>query len=277
MKLLRAPRRALAALATALTALGIVFLANSASAQGTTTPKPTVVLVHGAFADASGWEGVITRLRHDGYPVIAPATPLRGLSSDAAYIASVVKSVTGPVILVGHSYGGAVITNAARGLDNVKALVYAEAFIPDQGEATAVAANPAKYPNSQLGPDTLLQRAYPNPSAPGGVDQDLYINPQFFRRVFAADVSAAQAEAMALSQRPLAQAAFLEPSGAPAWKTIPSWALIATEDHAIDPDGARYMAKRAGAHITEVRASHVIMVTHPDAVVRVIIDADKHS
>ena len=230
-------------------------------------PKPTVVLVHGSFADASGWNGVIYRLSREGYPVLAPANPLRSLSGDAAYIASVVRTIPGPVILVGHSYGGAVITNAARQAPNVKALVYIAAFALDRGE-TAFGTF-AVFPGSQL-PLALKLRPY---SAPGDVGLDGYIDTDRFHEVFCADVPAATAAIMAASQRPSTVASSIEPSGEPAWKTIPSWYMVAKQDRVIPPDAERFMAKRAGAHTVEIDSSHVAMISHPDPVTDLIRSA----
>jgi pimeloyl-ACP methyl ester carboxylesterase len=227
-------------------------------------PKPTIVLIHGAFADASGWAGVITRLQNRGYAVLAPANPLRGVTSDSAYIASVLSTITGPVVLVGHSYGGEVITNAASGNANVKALVYIAGFAPDEGETTAGLA--AAFPPSMLTPQNLVFRPFP-----GGVDG--YINPTVFREVFAADVPAGTTAVMAASQRPAALSTLSDISGVPAWKTIPSWYLVANQDHAISPDLERFMAARMHAHTVQIDSSHAAMVSHPDAVTDLILSA----
>ena len=226
-------------------------------------PKPTIVLVHGAFADASSWSLVATALMREGYPVIAPANPLHGVKSDSDYIASVLASITGPIVLVGHSYGGVVITNAAVGNPNVKALVYIAAFAPDQGESLASIG--AQFPDSDLGA-SILQRA-----TPGGVD--LYIQSNAFRQVFAADLPRVVTTTMAAGQRPLGVDGFTETSGVPAWATIPSWFMVAGNDRAIDPAAERFMAGRAHAHTTEIRSSHVAMLSHPAAVVAMIDDA----
>lgn len=241
----------------------------------TTAPssKPTVVLVHGAFADASGWSAEICRLRQLGYSVIAPANPLRGLTSDADYIRSVLATITGPIVLVGHSYGGAVITNAARGVPNVKALVYAGAFVPDEGQSIVTSYDGTKYPGSLLGPATTEVRPAPNAAAAGDQDLDIYIAAAHFREVFAGDRSRAAALTMAATQRPLSLTANNEPSGAPAWKTIPSWDLITLNDKAISPGGQKFMAQRAHAHISTVRSAHDVMISHPGAVVRTILTA----
>lgn len=235
--------------------------------------KPTVVFVHGAFADASGWDSEVRTLSRMGYPVYAPANPLRGLTADADYIRAFLQTVDGPVVLVGHSYGGAVITNAARGVDAVKALVYISAFALENGESCAQASDPTKYRGSLLGPDTLTVRPVPNAAAPGGTDEDLYIAIDSFRAVFAADQSPQAARTLALTQRPLSSFAFNEPSGEPAWKTVPSWALVSLEDRAIGTEAERAMAQRAKARITYVHAAHDSLITRPNLVVRLVLDA----
>lgn len=245
---------------------------NAAEAAASTHPhhgpKPTVVLVHGAFADSSSWNGMITRLEHDGYPVIAAANPLRALDSDSAYISSLLSTIPGPVILVGHSYGGAVITDAAVGHANVKALVYIAAFAPDQGESALGLTG--MNPGSQLGA-ALVVRPY---SAAGGDGQDGYVDPAKFRAVFAADVPASTAGLMAAEQRPVALAALQGASGVPAWKTIPSWYLVAGADQAIPAATEKFMAQRAGAHTVVVpNASHAVMVSHPDRAEDLIVEA----
>jgi pimeloyl-ACP methyl ester carboxylesterase len=232
--------------------------------------KPTIVLVHGAFADASSWNPVIERLQNDGYEVLAPANPLRGVSADAAYIRSVLAQVPGPIVLVGHSYGGFVITNAATGNQNIKALVYIAAFVPDQGDS--VQSLGQKIPGGMIGPDTLNIRAYPLPDGTQG--QEGYIKPSVFRQIFAADLPARQTNVLAAAQRPASLLSLGEPSGPPAWKTIPSWYLLPTRDFAIGSDLERFMAKRAHARITEARgASHVVMLSQPDKTVDLIESA----
>lgn len=242
------------------------FIGATASAQEP-MHKPAIVLVHGAFADASSWNGVISRLQKDGYFVIAAANPLRGIKSDGAYIGSLVGDLQEPVVLVGHSYGGNVITEAANGHSNVKALVYVSAFAPDTGETVAELAG--KFPGSTLG----QALAPPAELADGG--KDLYIFQNKFRAQFAADVPAAQAALMAATQRPLAQAALDEKSGDAAWKTIPSWFIYGDADKNIPPQAMAFMAQRAHARDTVVvkGASHVVMVSHPDAVAKLIEEA----
>jgi pimeloyl-ACP methyl ester carboxylesterase len=229
----------------------------------------TVVLVHGAFADASNWAGVIPILQAAGVAVLAPANPLRGIDHDAAYIASVASQIPGPVLLVGHSYGGAVITNAGSRADNVRGLVYVGAFIPDEGETLQNLADQAT--DSKVLP-ALRPTQYPtNPgSAP---DSEFIIDPASFHEVFCADLPAEQAAILAVSQRPLAGVSFGEPTRNPAWKTLPTWAIISPGDFVIGPAGERFMAERAGATITEVEASHAMMISQPQAIADVILTA----
>ncbi|MFE2429377.1 alpha/beta fold hydrolase [Streptomyces sp. NPDC059373] len=259
---------AIVAAAASLGAGALLALPASAAQASPRAPKPTIVLVHGAFADASGFDTVVRRLQRDGYRVIAPANPLRSLSGDSAYLKALLKTVSGPVVLVGHSYGGAVITNAATGNANVKALVYLAAFALDKGET--VASIGTKFPGSHLTPDALNQV----PLTGGGAD--LYIKPDKFRDVFLSNrLSAARAAVLAATQRPAAAAGLAEVSGTPAWKTIPSWYLVARQDHAIAPAAERSMAKRAKAHTVEVNAPHAVYLTDPGAVTRLILDAAK--
>jgi len=229
--------------------------------------KPTIILVHGAFADASSWNGVIARLERDGFAVIAAANPLRGVASDAVTVSGLVRSIHGPVVLVGHSYGGPVITAAANGNTNVKALVYVAGFVPDTGETALTLA--AKFSGSTLG-DSLTTIALPDG------DEDLYIRPERFRAQFAADVPAAQAAAMAATQRPVTLSALGEPAaGAPSWKRLPSYVIYGTEDRNIPAAAMAFMASRAQARKTVALdgASHALMVSHPDKVASLIEDA----
>jgi pimeloyl-ACP methyl ester carboxylesterase len=231
--------------------------------------KPTIVLVHGAWADASSWSPVIKRLQSDGYTVYAPPDPLRGIASDAAYLDSFLKPIHGPIVLVGHSYGGAVITNAATTDPAVKALVYVDAFIPDQGQTILqlVSAQPGSYLHAdsttfnsvQFGPD------------PG--DEDLYVLPSVFPGAFANGLSPRLAAELAASQRPLAASALQEQSGPPAWATIRSWSVIGTQDHVIPPAEQVAMSTHAGAQITEIDAPHLSMLADPSDVTRVIVKA----
>ncbi|WP_326685220.1 alpha/beta hydrolase [Streptomyces microflavus] len=233
--------------------------------------KPTVVLVHGAFADASGWGATVDRLRRDGYPVQAIANPLRGLDYDTSYLTGVLKNIAGPKILVGHSYGGAVISNAAASVPGVKALVYVAAWVPDKGETLGDLIE--KHTDPAVKPLPLKNITYTRPDATAGTD--VFIDPARFRASFAADVPASEAALMAASQRPISVEAFGQPSKEAAWKTLPSWALVAKQDQAIGTRLERFMARRAGAHITEVAGSHAVMVSRPDAVTRIIQQADR--
>jgi pimeloyl-ACP methyl ester carboxylesterase len=229
---------------------------------------PTVVLVHGAFADGSSWNGVIERLQANGVPVIAPANPLRGIAHDSAYTAAIFEQIEGPVLAVGHSYGGAVITNAATAAKNVVGLVYVAAFAPEEGEMLGVVEADSK--DSVLN-SALVPRQYP--TADGGLATEFYIDPAKARDAFAGDLSGEQAALIAATQRPVAESAFSEPNGPPAWKHLPSWSIVATDDKAAGTDVVRSMAERAGATITEVDGSHVIMVSQPQAVAEVILEA----
>ncbi|MDX8520307.1 alpha/beta fold hydrolase [Mesorhizobium dulcispinae] len=228
--------------------------------------KPTIVLVHGAFAESSSWNAVIADLNKDGYAAIAAANPLRSVAGDAAAVSAVIRSISGPVVLVGHSYGGPVITEAANGKNNVKALVYVAGFAPETGESSLTLS--ARFPGSTLG-DALLPVAQPD----GG--QDLYIQPEKFHEQFAADVPSAEAGLMAATQRPIAKAALAEPSGAASWKTIPSYAIYGSADRNIPPAVMKFMAERAHAVKTVIveGASHAVMVSHPDEVAALIEDA----
>jgi len=237
--------------------------------QKPTGTLPTIVLVHGGWDNSTGWNAVVEGLQQRGYPVIAPANPLRELASDAAYVSSILDTIAGPVVLVGHSYGGAVITNAAVGHSNVKALVYIAGFAPDEGESLVQLVT--MNPGSEIGPSTLITRPYP--LAGGGEGIDLYLTREGVRTAFAADVPRRVADQMFATQRPFSQAAFENVSGTPAWKTIPSWYLVASEDHAIPPATQRFMAKRAGAQTSEVRSSHVPQLSRPDDTLRVILKA----
>ncbi|GAA1585663.1 alpha/beta hydrolase [Actinomadura kijaniata] len=229
---------------------------------------PTVVLVHGAFADASGFARLIPELRADGVPVLAPAVPNRGLSGDAAYIASVVRQIDGPVVLVGRSYGGAVITVAGVE-DNVTALVYLAGYALEEGESLGELQG--RFPDPPLA-SALVRREYPT-GVPGGTGTDVYVDPDRFHAVFAADVDAELAEVLAVTQRPLAAAAFAEPATAAAWRTRPSWGTVSTADQTINPDVERFGYQRAGATTVEIDASHLVMLSRPKEVAAVIRDA----
>ncbi|WP_394841729.1 alpha/beta hydrolase [Pendulispora brunnea] len=243
------------------------------TSQRTVDPsKPTVVLVHGAFADSSSWNGVVSRLQQRGYPVIAPANQLRGVETDAASVKSVLKSVTGPIVLVGHSYGGVVISQAAKDEPSVKALVYIAAFIPEAGESAVDLAT--KYPGAKFSPATLRSVKYT--MADGKEGSDTYIRTEAFRDVFAADVPQDTVALMAATQRPVEIAALnTKFTGTPAWKSVPSWALVASGDNAIPAASERFMAERAKAHIVEINASHAVSVSQPEAVANIIDEAGR--
>lgn len=229
----------------------------------------TVVLVHGAFADASSWNGVVERLQAAGRQVTAPANPLRGISIDSAYLAAVFEQIPGPVLAVGHSYGGAVISNAATHAANVAGLVFVAAFAPEEGERLGDVEGGSK--DSVL-MSALVPHKYPNG---GGAETavEFAIDPTKFHDAFAADLPPEQTAVMAATQRPAAESAFSEPAGPPAWKSLPAWAVVATGDKAAGTDVIRSMAERAGATITEVEASHVVMVSQPEAVAEVVLTA----
>lgn len=246
---------------------GAVGMAGTAFTQAAQPrAKPTIVLVHGAFAEGSSWNGVISVLSKDGYTAVAAANPLRSVASDAAAVASVLRSIPGPIVLVGHSYGGPVITEAANGNSNVKALVYVAAFAPETGESSVSLS--AKFPGS------TLSDALTTTSLPGG-GQDLYIRPDRFHDQFAADVPDDEAQLMAATQRPITQAALAEPSNVASWKTLPSYAIYGSADRNIPPAVMAFMAKRAGALKTIVieGGSHALPVSHPNEIASLIEDA----
>jgi len=228
--------------------------------------RPSVVLVHGAFAESAGWHGVIRRLQERGYTALAAANPLRSLSGDAEFVARILDSIQSPVVLVGHSYGGAVISNAALGKENVKALVFVAAFAPEEGESGGELSG--RFPGSTLG-DTLETV----PLADGTMDQ--YIRQEEYHQQFVADVPAEQAALDAVTQRPLRDVALNESSGPPAWKSIPSWFVFGELDKNIPLEAHRFMAERAGTReVVEIEgASHAVGVSHPEEVADVILRA----
>ncbi|WP_306214532.1 alpha/beta fold hydrolase [Actinoplanes sp. RD1] len=237
--------------------------------------KPTIVLVHGAWADASSWNAVATELQSQGYTVLGPPNLLRGPVSDAAYISSfLAQRTTGPVVLVGHSYGGFVITNAATGGGDVRALVYVDAFIPDEGEFVFQILGGSGSALDVPDPTTVLD-IVGYPGAPEG-DAEAFLKPDTVHQSFAQDLPEADRWLIHESQRPITLSANTTPSGAPAWKTLPSWAVIGTEDKVIPAGVKRAQAERAGAKVTEVEGSHVSLVSHPQVVIDTILAAAAH-
>jgi pimeloyl-ACP methyl ester carboxylesterase len=270
-----------ASLAIAGTLLG-AGLAGSATAATTTTAtrhapassaaaaaKPTIVLVHGAWADSSSWNGVIERLQALGYTVDAPPNPLSGVSTDSAYLSDFLSTISGPIILVGHSYGGFVITNAATGNPQVKALVYDDAFIPAAGDTPESLSS--AMPGSCLTPSAL--NFVPYPGAPSG-DAEVYVNQSVFPECFANGLPGSEGAALAAEQQPPVASILSDTlTTTPAWQTIPSWDVIGTADHVIPPAEQVAMAQRAGAHVTEINAPHLSMISNPATVTSVIVDA----
>ncbi|BDT91911.1 alpha/beta hydrolase [Nocardia sputorum] len=251
-------------------ALTVACTASTTTHAGPTpdAPRPTIVLEHGAFADGSSWNEVIERLTHHGYHVVAAANPLLGPAADAAALEAVLGTIDGPVVLVGHSYGGSVISAAAAGNPQVAALVYVAAFLPAPGE-TALDLT-GRFPGSTL--PAALGRI-PITGAGGTPGEDLYIRQDAFHDQFAADVDTDRAALMAATQRPIAQSALEEPATAAAWTDKPTWDVITTEDRNIPVAAQRFMAERAHAHVTEVAASHSVAVSHPGVVADVIEQA----
>ncbi|MET8830461.1 alpha/beta hydrolase [Streptomyces sp. NPDC004610] len=233
--------------------------------------KPTIVLVHGGYADSSCWNATIERLQRKGYTTIAAANPLRGIPTDAPYVASLLDSISGPVVLVAHSMGGTVITNAAAGKSNVKALVYIAAFAPEVGETQGELIT--KFPGSEVEPVSV---PVPYTKADGTTGIDLYLSKDG-QAAFAADISTSEFRVLQATQRPFDADSFIYPTTAAAWKTIPSWGLVAGRDKAIPPACARWMYDRADARkVVEVpQSSHVVMLSHPRVVADLIHDAAK--
>jgi pimeloyl-ACP methyl ester carboxylesterase len=237
------------------------------SATTSDTASLTVVLAHGAYADASSWNGVIERLQAAGVRVAAPANPLRGLSADSANLESFLEQIPGPVLAVGHSYAGALISNAEA--KNVVGLVFVAAFATDEGEVIGEVSATSK---DSILSTALVPLRYPvGDGAETGVE--LAVDPARFGEAIAADLPAEQTAVLAATQRPAAELAFSEPCGPPAWKSLPSWAVVATEDKAAGTDLVRSMAERAGATITEVKGPHLVMISQPEAVADVILTA----
>ncbi|MCI2422106.1 alpha/beta hydrolase [Saccharopolyspora sp. K220] len=247
------------------------------TAPTTSAPKPTIVLVNGAWSDSASWSGVVKRLQDAGYPVAAPPTELRSLSGDSAYLASYLRTIQGPIVLVGQSYGGSVITNAATGNGSVRALVYISAFAPDVGESAA--ALTAKFPGTHITDDpnapvpTALSPV-PFTQADGSTGIDLYANADQYRDVFLSNrLDNADSSELAATQSPVTAAALGDPSGQPAWKTIPSWYLVSDDDHLIPPAAERFMATRAHARTIDADTPHAAQVTNPGIVTSLIEQA----
>jgi len=266
----------LAAIVTSLCATVFVLVTltgrPAATAATRTQAKPTLVLVNGAWANNASWSRVIKRLQNEGYAVVAPPNPLQSLSRDAETIADLLQTIPGPIVLVGHSYGGMVISNAATGNPNVKALVYINAFIPDEGESAL--GLDSGQPGSVLGtgPPNTVFNFVPFPGAAPG-DALLYVKPSVFLKGFTNDLPAKKGTVLEATQGPAVFSALTAPSGPPAWKTIPSWDLVGTIDNAIPSSIQLFMANRAHAHITEVKAGHLSMISQPAAVTKVILEA----
>ncbi len=235
------------------------------------TKKPTIVLVHGAWADASSWDGEVAALQEHGYTVRAISNPLENLTTDAESVAGFLRTIDGPIVLVGHSYGGAVITNAAYGIPNVKALVYVDAAAPDVGETNGSLSGSDSV--LKHNPDSALFDKVPDPGAPPGV-VDLYLKQDVFLRNFGNDLPADVATKLWATQRAASTAAFDTPSRYAAWKTIPSWYFISSGDQIITPTSEHAMAARAHSTVTDFTGgSHLTLISHPDAVTAVILDA----
>jgi pimeloyl-ACP methyl ester carboxylesterase len=247
---------------------GEVMMTDATSA---TSATPTAVFVHGAWADASGFGGVIRALGDRGFAAIGVANPLRHLTGDAAYLAALLRTISGPIVLVGHSYGGAVMSNAAAGNEQVQALVFCNGWMPDEGESIQQLFEESEVFAGSLVPAAIRQVPFTNPDGSEGVD--LYLDREAFPEAFAADVDPETARVMAATQRPWSGAGYAGPSGPPGWRSIPSWYLVGTEDRAIPPAGQRFMAERGNAQIEEVAASHASMVSQPEAVTRLILSA----
>ena len=257
--------------ATGALALAMTGGASADTVSHSSPAKPTVVLVHGAWADGSSWSAVTAQLQDDGYTVDVAPNPLRGLQTDATYLSNYLATISGPIVVVGHSYGGMVITAAATGNVNVQALVYVDAFIPDTGDSTSSLAG--AQPGSALAADpTTVFNFVSDPADPQ--NPDLYVKPNLFPSFFAGGLPAEEANVLAAEQRPIKAGAVQEAlTGAPAWKSIPSWALIGTADQVIPVAEQQAMAARAGSHVVTVNAPHLSMLTKPKAVTNLVEDA----
>jgi pimeloyl-ACP methyl ester carboxylesterase len=243
-----------------LLALTLALTPALAAAPATAAPLPTIVLVHGAFADATSWDGVATLLRQHGYQVMTPDNPLRGPANDAAAVQRTLDTIAGPVVLVGHSYGGFVISNVHD--PKVESLVYIAAFAPVQSEIAQLALDPIRFPGSRLLPPVLQLAVVDDTTGIAGKNIDGYVAPDSFHETFAQDVSDATAADMLAHQRSIAIAANLEPSGAPSWASTPSWYLVSGSDRVIPPASQRFMANRMGADTREIDSSHASLVSH---------------
>ncbi len=279
---MRSIRRILRTSAVAVMACLVgLTLASAASSSAQTTDrspqaKPTIVLVHGAWADGSSWAAVTAKLQREGFTVRVAPNPLRGVESDARYLRDYLATVSGPVVLVGHSYGGMVITSAATDNANVQALVYVNAYIPQEGDT--VGQLTGAQPGSELDPNTSIDAVPLHDAAGNVVDVDLYVKPELFAPLFAAGIPAKIAAVLAAGQRPLTLSALSEPFvGTPAWTTIPSWALIGTADRLLPPAQQEIMAARANAQVVKVDAPHLSMVSDPDEVAELITTAARDS
>ncbi|MFD0362877.1 alpha/beta fold hydrolase [Nocardia sp. GCM10030253] len=261
MNIARSLRAGLVALTVALTPV-------LATAPATAAPLPTIVLVHGAFADTTSWDGVASLLRARGYQVVTPDNPLRGPANDAAAVQRTLDTISGPVVLAGHSYGGFVISNVHD--PKVESLVYIAAFAPVQSEIAQLALDPIRFPGSRLLPPVLQVKVVDDPQGIAGKNIDGYVAPASFHEVFAQDVSDATAADMLAHQRSIAVAANLEPSGPPSWASTPSWFLVSGGDRIIPPASQRFMANRMGARTSEIDAAHASLVSRPDEVAAVV-------
>ncbi|MFE0546448.1 alpha/beta fold hydrolase [Streptomyces sp. NPDC058891] len=266
-------RSVVAAAAAAAGALVLIAGASDTAQASDHThhARPTIVLVHGAWADGSSWNAVTEQLQHQGYTVKVPPNALRGVATDSENLKAYLSTIEGPIVLVGHSYGGMVISNAATGNKNVKSLVYVDAYIPDTGETLGQLTGAEEGSALNVPDPSTVFNFVPIPN--GGGNVDLYVKPELFPQIFAAGIDPHKAAALAATQRPLAASALEEPSGAPAWKSIPSWVLIGTADKVLPPAEQTYLANRAHAHTVKVNAPHLSMVAKPNVVTDVITDA----
>jgi pimeloyl-ACP methyl ester carboxylesterase len=270
-------RRLRLSMVGALAIAAVLIPSSTASATSTATThhptaQPTIVLVHGAWADGSTWSGEVQRLQRKGYTVDVAPNPLRGLAEDSAYLKTYLASIAGPIVLVGHSYGGAVISDAATGNPAVKALVYIDAYIPDTGQDIATLSGPNSALAAAATNPTSVFTLVPYPGAPAGI-YDTYLLPDVFTAALAGDLPKRQAAVLAASQSPTSLLALGEPSSAPAWKTIPSWDLVGRQDKVIPPAQQRAMATHAGSHVHEIDSSHLSLISHPKEVTDLIVTA----